>query len=123
MRHRKKNKVLDRKRSARDALILSQAKSLFTHEKIVTTITKAKVLRSFVEKLITKGKKKNLATTRYLIKKLNSPKLAKKITDVISPRYKNRNGGYTRIIKLNRRLGDNALKAKIEFVEYEQETK
>jgi len=123
MRHRKKNKVLDRKRSQRDALILSQAKSLLIHEKIVTTIVKAKVLRSFVEKLITKGKKKNLATTRYLIKKLHSPKLAKKITDVISPRYKTRNGGYTRIIKLNRRVGDNALKAKIEFVEYEKETK
>lgn len=123
MRHRKKNRILDRNRSQRDALIISQAKSLFQHEKIVTTITKAKVLRSFVEKLITKGKKKDLTTTRYLIKKLHSPLLAKKITDVISPRYKSRNGGYTRIIKLKRRLGDNALTAKIEFVEYEQESK
>ena len=108
MRHKKRKKIISRGVSHRKALIQSLAKSLIIHGKISTTNTKAKIVRSYVERLITTGKNDNLSSRRKLIRKLNSNKLAHKVIKDISPRYKNRAGGYTKIIKIGRRKGDGA---------------
>ncbi len=100
----------------RDALIASLARSLVLHEQIETTLMKAKELRPFVERLITKGKVKSVATMRHVRESLNSETGAKKILDTLGPKYATRNGGYTRIIKSGRRVSDGAEKAIIEFV-------
>ena len=123
MHHRKKGKILGRKKSHRDALIRNQAIAFFRHSKITTTQAKAKVLRSYMEKLITIGKKKNLASLRLIIKKIHSPKTAKKIVDEISPKYQSRPGGYLRIIKLNPRKGDGAKLARLEYVQESDKSK
>ncbi|MBU1149039.1 50S ribosomal protein L17 [Patescibacteria group bacterium] len=120
MRHRKKGKILGRKKAQRVALFRTQAKSFFQHGKITTTEAKAKQLKSFLEKLITTGKKDNLASLRRLISSLNSTVIAKKIIKEVSPKYIDRKGGYLRVIKLNRRKGDGAKVAKIEYVESDQ---
>lgn len=116
MRHRKKNKILDRGKSQRKALLVNLAKSLFINQKIKTTSAKAKFLRPFAEKLITLGKNNNLSARRLLIKKLNDKEVAKKILEEVSPKYKERKGGYTRIIKIGFRKGDGAEMVQIEFV-------
>ncbi|MBI4653123.1 50S ribosomal protein L17 [Candidatus Kuenenbacteria bacterium] len=116
MRHRKKGKILDRKTGPRIALLKNLADSLVIHEKIKTTKAKAKVLRGVVEKLITIGKENNLTTYRKLLACLPTKISAKKILDKLGPKYKEKNGGYTRIIKLGRRKGDGAEMAQIEFV-------
>lgn len=117
MRHRKKGKILDRKRDQRKALLKNLAKSLVKEEKIKTTQAKAKFLRPSIEKLITKGKKNDLATRRFLLSFFNNDRsTVKKVLEELSPRYQTRNGGYTRIIKLDQRKGDGAEMAVIEFV-------
>jgi len=116
MRHRKKGKILDRKRDQRRALLKNLASSLVKAERIKTTLAKAKFLRPKIEKIISIGKKNNLQTRRRLISFFNDPKLAKKILEEVSVRYKERRGGYTRIIKIGRRGGDGAKMAMIEFV-------
>lgn len=116
MRHQKKKNTLDRSRAPRKALLTNLAESLVLHEKIKTTTTKARVLRPFVEKLVTRAKKSDLATRRLLLKQLFSENIVKKLLEVLGPRYKNRAGGYTRIIKLDKRSGDAAEEAIIEFV-------
>lgn len=117
MRHRKKGKILDRKRDQRKALLRNLARSLVKEGKITTTLAKAKFLRPVVEKLITKGKKNDLASRRHLLSFFyNDHKIVKKILEELSPRYKERKGGYTRIVKLGRRGGDGAEMAIIEFV-------
>jgi large subunit ribosomal protein L17 len=116
MRHRNKVKTLDRKKGPRKALIRSLATNLILYEKIKTTAGKAKILKPFVEKLITKGKKNNLSTRRELLKFLYTENSVKKVLEVLSPRYKDRKGGYTRIIKLKPRQGDGARMSHIEFV-------
>lgn len=116
MRHRKKGKILDRKRDQRRSLLKNLASSLVKTERIKTTLAKAKFLRPKIEKIISIGKKNNLQTRRRLISFFNDPKLAKKILEEVSVRYKERKGGYTRIIKIGRRGGDGAKMAMIEFV-------
>lgn len=116
MRHRKKGKILDRKRDARKALIRSLANSLILFEKIQTTEAKAKALRPFVEKIITLGKEQNLTNRRKVQKMLYTEGAVKKVFEVLGPKYKERKGGYTRILKLKTRQGDNAKLALIEFV-------
>ncbi|MBN1325907.1 50S ribosomal protein L17 [Candidatus Falkowbacteria bacterium] len=116
MRHANKKKILDRASAQRKALLRSLATSLILYEKIKTTQAKAKVLRPFVEKLITKGKKNDLLARRDLKKVLYKETAVKKVLEVLSPRYKERKGGYTRIIKLSARKGDAAKMAIIEFV-------
>jgi len=116
MRHANKKKILDRARAQRKALLRSLATSLILHEKIKTTQAKAKVIRPFAEKLITKGKKNDLFARRALKKVLYKESAVKKVLEVLSPRYKERRGGYTRIIKLGARKGDAAKMAIIEFV-------
>ena len=116
MRHRNKTKTLGRKKAPREALLRSLATSLILYEKIKTTEAKAKVLRPYVEKMITLGKKNTLHARRQLLAKLYLESAVKKALDELSPRYKERKGGYLRIVKLGYRQGDAAKMVKIEFV-------
>jgi large subunit ribosomal protein L17 len=112
---RKKGRKLSREKAQREALLKSLARGLFLKDKIVTTEAKAKELRPYAEKLITIAKKKDLVSRRKLLKYF-SVNLVKKIINEIAPRYQNRNGGYTRIIKLGQRSIDGAKVAIIELV-------
>lgn len=117
MRHHNTNRKFGRPASQRRALLKGLAVSLITHDAITTTDAKARELRPFVEKLITTGKKKTLASKRDLLARLdNNQAVTAKIIDTLAVNYENRPGGYTRIYKLPRRLGDAALMARIEFV-------
>lgn len=116
MRHRKNIKTLDRKTAPRKSLYRSLVTSLILHEKIKTTIAKAKAIKPVVEKMITKSKKNNLATRRELLKYLYTQNAIKKMLENIGPRYADRKGGYTRIIKTGNRQGDNAQMVIIELV-------
>lgn len=116
MRHRKKGKILDRKVGPRKALMRNLAVSLILYEKIQTTKAKAKALRPVVEKLISKGKINNLTSRRNLLKYLYKETAVKKILEDLGPKYKDRAGGYTRIMNVGRRQGDGAEIAQIELV-------
>jgi large subunit ribosomal protein L17 len=105
------------------AMFANMAASLIKHEQIVTTLPKAKELRPIVEKLVTLGKKGDLAARRQAISELRDADMVKKLIDVIAPRYKDRQGGYTRIMKAGFRHGDNAAVAVIEFVDRDVEAK
>jgi len=115
MRKLKKGRKLSRKRNQRKALLKTLASALFLNEKIKTTEAKAKELSSFAEKLITKAKKGDLASRRILLRYF-SKSLVAKLTNKIGPEYKERKGGYTRIIKLGPRKSDGAKMAFIELV-------
>ena len=123
MKHNIKNKKLNKTSSHRKAMFMNMSNSLIKHEQITTTLPKAKELKRFVEKIITLGKKGDLESRRKAISILQDQKMAKKTFDVLAVRYKERNGGYTRIIKLGNRFGDNAPTAVIEFVDRNQEAK
>ena len=123
MRHNIKNKKLNRTSSHRKALLMNLSNSLIKHEQITTTLIKAKELRPFVEKILTMGKKADLMSRRRVVSTLQDKKMTKKIFDILAPRYKDRNGGYTRIIKLGNRFGDNAPTTVIEFVDRDIEAK
>jgi len=116
MRHRNKNKILDRKKEARRALLRSLATNLILYEKIKTTEAKAKVIRPIVERIITKAKNNDLTTRRELLKYLYKENAIKKVLEDLSVRYKDRKGGYLRIQKIGTRAGDAAKMAQIEFV-------
>ncbi len=105
------------------AMLANMAASLIKHEQIITTLPKAKELRSIVEKLVTIGKKGNLAARRQAISELRDAKMVKKLFEVLAPRYKERAGGYTRIMKAGFRHGDNAAVAVIEFVDRDVEAR
>ena len=116
MRHLKKGRKFHRKKGQRNALFKGLINNLVLKEKIETTEAKAKEIRPKIEKLISLGKKQNLASLRLLISRLNK-KSAQKIYYKIVPRYQDRKGGYTRIIKsARRRSKDGAKMAIIEFV-------
>ncbi|GAI30208.1 unnamed protein product [marine sediment metagenome] len=115
MRKLKKGRKLSRKRDQRKALLKSLARTLILNEKIKTTEKKAKEASKLVEKSITRAKKRNLASRRLLAKQF-SPKIVKKLVDEIAPKYKERKGGYTRIIKLGPRKSDGAKMVIIELV-------
>ncbi len=120
MRHRKRRGKLSRPTAHRRATLRSLAKELFEHERITTTIPKAKAARPVVEKLITRAKKGGLANYRYIIGFLGDKAVAKKVMDNIAPRYATRAGGYTRLVRLPlRRLGDATQMAVLELVEGE----
>ena len=104
-------------------MFMNLSNSLIKHEQITTTLPKAKELRRFVEKVITLGKKGDLLSRRKTIAILQDVAMTKKIFDTIAKRYKDRNGGYTRIIKLGNRFGDNASMAVIEMVDRDEEAK
>ncbi len=104
-------------------MFANMAAALIKHEQIVTTLPKAKELRPIVEKLVTLGKKGGLAARRQAISELRDLSMVKKLFEVIGPRYKDRAGGYTRVLKAGFRYGDNAAQAVIEFVDRDVEAK
>ncbi|PIT96762.1 50S ribosomal protein L17 [Candidatus Campbellbacteria bacterium CG10_big_fil_rev_8_21_14_0_10_35_52] len=117
MRHHNKNKKFGRVTKQRKALLRSISRSLILHGKIKTTETKAKTLRSFVEKLISKSKTDTLASRRIISSRLGGNSVATvKLFDTLAPKYKERNGGYTRITKIKTRTGDAGKEVIIEFV-------
>lgn len=118
MRHRVQGRKLKRTASHRKALLKNMATSLLKHERIRTTVAKAKELRSFVEPIITRAKVESLHNKREVLKKIKDRKIVVKLFEDIALRYKERPGGYTRIIKLaNTRPGDNSKMCFIELVE------
>ena len=124
MRHLVKGRKLNRTSSHRKSLMSNMSCSLVKHKRIITTEPKAKELRSFIERLITYAKKGDVHGRRLIMKKIKG-KLKKEISNLliheIAPNYMDRNGGYTRIIKLNNRKNDNARMSLIEFVDFQQE--
>ncbi|NBR79001.1 MAG: 50S ribosomal protein L17 [Alphaproteobacteria bacterium] len=117
MRHAKAGRKLNRTSSHRKAMLGNLAAALIKHEQIVTTLPKAKELRPFVEKLVTLGKKNDLAARRRASAQLPEERWAAKLFETLGPRYAERQGGYTRIMKADFRYGDNAPMAVIEFVD------
>ena len=117
MRHGSSGRKLNRTASHRKAMFANMAASLLTHEQIVTTLPKAKDLRPIVEKLITLGKRGDLHARRQVISSIRDEAAAKRLFDVVAPRYSERHGGYLRIMKAGFRHGDNAAMAAIEFVD------
>ena len=118
MRHGDKNNNLSRTASHRKALLSNLACQLFMHKKIVTTLAKAKALRPYAEPLITKAKDNTTHQRRIVFSYLQDKEAIKELFDVISPKIAGRPGGYTRVIKLGKRTGDNAEIAMIELVDY-----
>lgn len=116
MRHHNHNRKFGRVRNQRTALLKSLARALVLHERIKTTEAKAKELRPFVEKLITKGKTDSIASRRIVASRIGDGVAVKKIFDTLGSRYKERSGGYTRVLKLTPRVRDAAKMAMIEFV-------
>jgi large subunit ribosomal protein L17 len=98
-------------------MFANMCQALIKHEQIVTTLPKAKDLRPVIEKLITLGKRGDLHARRQAISQIKDVDLVRKLFDVLAPRYKTRNGGYTRVLKAGFRFGDNAAMAVIEFVD------
>ena len=123
MRHRIAHRKLNRTASHRKAMFANMASSLVEHEQIVTTLPKAKELRPIVEKLVTLAKKGDLNSRRLAVARMRNKEQAKKLFDVIGPRYADRNGGYVRILKAGFRHGDNAPMAVIEFVDRDESAK
>jgi len=117
MRHGMSGRKFSRTTSHRLAMFSNMANALIKHEQIKTTLPKAKDLRPIVEKLITLGKKGGLANKRLAYAELRDNAVVDKLFTVIAERYKDRNGGYTRVLKAGFRYGDNAPMAVIEFVE------
>ncbi|WP_029355739.1 50S ribosomal protein L17 [Bosea sp. 117] len=123
MNHGKAHRRFNRSAEHRKAMFANMAQALITHEQIVTTLPKAKDLRPVVEKLITLGKRGDLHARRQAIAEVRDVVVVRKLFDVIGPRYKERNGGYTRIIKAGFRHGDSAPVAVIELVDRDVEAK
>ena len=123
MKHNITHRKLNRNSSHRKALLMNLSNALIKHEQITTTLPKAKELRPFVEKIVTLGKKGSRESRRKIISILKDEKMTSKIFDIFADRYKDRNGGYTRIVKIGNRFGDNAQTAVIEFVDRDEEAK
>lgn len=119
MRHRRRVKHFSRKQGARKALVRGLVESLVEHGRIKTTVDKAKETRRHVERVITLGKKGTLAARRLILARYPQDNVVNTIVGDLSVRFKDRNGGYTRIIKLGKRPGDMAEMAFIEFVDYD----
>ncbi|MBX3012972.1 MAG: 50S ribosomal protein L17 [Caldilineaceae bacterium] len=125
MRHNVAGRILGRDASHRKALFRNLVKSLYTHERIMTTEAKARAIRADAEKLITKAKRglaeggSRVHAQRQVVSYLNDKTLAKKVFDEFAPRYAARNGGYTRMIKLGKRQGDAADMVILELVDSE----
>jgi large subunit ribosomal protein L17 len=117
MVHRVAAKKLSRDSAARSSLLKNLASSAILHEKIVTTLPKAKAVKPFLEKLITRSKEDSILARRYLLAKLGTDRATRKLLEVVGPAFRQRPGGYTRITKLPPRMGDNAPMAILEFVE------
>jgi large subunit ribosomal protein L17 len=116
MRHQVRKKTLGRKAAPRKAMLHNLATSILLYEKVTTTKVKAKVVKPMVEKAITTGRENTLENRRKLMKLLFTKKAVDKTLEVIGPRYKERKGGYTRIVPLGKRQGDGADVVRIELV-------
>jgi large subunit ribosomal protein L17 len=123
MYHGRAKRRFNRTAEHRKAMFSNMAQALIKHEQIVTTLPKAKDLRPVVEKLVTLGKRGDLHARRQAIAQVRDVALVKKLFDVLGPRYKERNGGYTRVLKAGFRYGDNAPMAVIEFVDRDVDAK
>ncbi len=123
MRHRMSGRKLNRTSSHRKAMFTNMVVALLTHEQITTTLPKAKDLRRVVERLITLGKDGNLSARRQAIAVLKDTKLVEKLFSTLAERYKERSGGYTRVLKAGFRHGDAAPVAVIEFVDRDVDAK
>ena len=116
MRHRKGGYKLQRDGSARRALLRGLTTSVILQDRIVTTVAKAKAVRPIVEKMITLGKRDSLHSRRQAAAFLNTPSAVQKLFDTLGPRFSQREGGYTRIIRLGNRKGDGAEQAMVEIL-------
>ena len=123
MRHGNQGRKFNRTASHRKALWGNMTAALIKHEQITTTLPKAKDLRPIVEKLVTLGKRGDLHARRQAVAEIRDVPMVKKLFEVLGPRYKERNGGYTRIMKAGFRHGDNAAVAVIEFVDRDVDAK
>src|SRR5688572_32111392 len=123
MRHGNANRKLNRTSAHRKAMFANMSASLIKHEQIVTTLPKAKELRPIVEKLITLGKRGDLHARRQAIAQIKDETQVQKLFGVLGPRYKDRQGGYVRILKAGFRYGDSAAVAVIELVDRDPEAK
>jgi large subunit ribosomal protein L17 len=123
MRHGKVHRKFNRTAEHRKAMFANMCAALIKHEQITTTLPKAKDLRPVVEKLVSLAKKGGLAARRQAIAEMRDIAQVKKLFEVLGPRYKDRNGGYTRIMKAGFRYGDSAAMAVIEFVDRDEDAK
>ncbi len=123
MRHGLKGRKLNRTSSHRNAMFANMAAALIKHEQIVTTLPKAKEMKRVMDRLVTLGKRGNLHSRRLAVAKIRDEAMAKKLFDVLAERYKDRSGGYTRVLKAGFRYGDNAPLAVIELVDRDVEAK
>ena len=123
MRHGNSGRKLHRTSSHRQAMFKNMAAALIKHEQIVTTLPKAKELRPVVEKMITLAKRGDLHARRLAHARLQDEAMTKKLFDVLAGRYKDRQGGYTRVLKAGFRHGDNAPMAIIEFIDRDESAK
>ena len=123
MRHGFRGRRFNRSAEHRQAMFANMAQALIKHEQITTTLPKAKDLRPVVEKLVTLGKRGDLHARRQAIAQIKDVALVGKLFEVLGPRYKERNGGYLRIMKAGFRFGDNAPMAIIEFVDRDVDAK
>ena len=123
MRHRTSGRKLNRTAEHRKALFAKMAAALIKLEQIVTTLPKAKDLRRVTERLITLAKRGDLHARRIVASRLRDEKMAAKLFETIGPRYKDRNGGYTRVLKAGFRYGDSAPMAVIELVDRDESAK
>ena len=123
MRHKKAGRRFSRDSAHRQAMFSNMAASLIEHEQIVTTLAKAKDLRRVVDKYITLAKRGDLNSRRLAAGRLRNDKMVKKLFDTLGPRYKDRNGGYTRVLKAGFRYGDQAPRAVIELVDRDESAK
>ena len=123
MKHRIKGKKLNRTSSHRKALFKNMAQAIIKHEQIVTTLSKAKTMKPIVDKLITLGKKGSLHARRQAFSKLRDENMVAKLFGTLAPRYADRNGGYTRVLKAGYRYGDTAAMAVIELVDRDEDAR
>jgi len=123
MKHRIKGKKLNRTSSHRKALFKNMAQAIIKHEQIITTLPKAKTMKPIVDKLITLGKKGSLHARRQAFSKLRDESMVTKLFGTLAPRYADRNGGYTRVLKAGYRYGDAAAMAVIELVDRDEDAR
>ena len=123
MKHRIKGKKLNRTSSHRKALFKNMAQAIIKHEQVITTLPKAKTMKPIVDKLITLGKKGSLHARRQAFSKLRDESMVAKLFGTLAPRYADRNGGYTRVLKAGYRYGDAAAMAVIELVDRDEDAR
>jgi len=123
MKHRIKGKKLNRTSSHRKALFKNMAQAIIKHEQIITTLPKAKTMKPIVDKLITLGKKGSLHARRQAFSRLRDESMVTKLFGTLAPRYADRNGGYTRVLKAGYRYGDAAAMAVIELVDRDEDAR